>query len=174
MLAGWNTELAQDIAVYQGSTTGQKNGDETCRGTGGMVTWQVDRGCHKISAKSFDKMCKAMLQQKDDMKGDVVPHNARITTGDFITTDVPMAEGVTAQELGHRALAAKQERLGFRWHQTSFTPHSHLIHTSFTPHSHLIHTALTGRSASASAATTTTRPTPSSPRRTSGSTATSR
>ena len=27
--------------TWQGSTTAQKNGNEDCSGTGGMVTWQV-------------------------------------------------------------------------------------------------------------------------------------
>ena len=66
-----------------------------------MVTWQVDRGCHKVSAKAFDKLCKAMPEQKDDMAEDTEPHNARVTTADFITTDVAMPAGVTAAELGH-------------------------------------------------------------------------
>jgi len=47
----------------QGSTTGQINGNLVCRGTGGMVTWQVDRGCHLISAKAFDRLCKRMRRQ---------------------------------------------------------------------------------------------------------------
>ena len=89
-LNGWNTALANDVAIYQGSTTGQKRGNESCRATGGMVTWQVDRGCHLISAKAFDNLCKAMKAQKADMSGDTHPHNARQTTAAAITTDVPM------------------------------------------------------------------------------------
>lgn len=87
---GWNTALATDVAIYQGSTTGLKNGNEICRATGGMVTWQVDRGCHLISARAFDQLCKQMKSNTDDMTGDIYPHNARETTAPAITTDVPM------------------------------------------------------------------------------------
>merc|ERR550539_12337 len=48
-LYSWNDHLAEDVAIYQGSTTGLNDGHAVCRGTGGAVTWQVDRGCHKIS-----------------------------------------------------------------------------------------------------------------------------
>jgi len=90
MMSGFNTELAEDVAIYQGSTTGQKNGNEDCRATGGMVTWQVDRGCHKISARAMDYLCKQMKEQADDMSSDTHPHNARETTAAAITTDIPM------------------------------------------------------------------------------------
>ena len=59
-----------------------------------MVSWQVDRGCHKISAKKFDMLCKEMLEQTDDMAGDVHPHDARVTTDPSITTDIPMPAGI--------------------------------------------------------------------------------
>lgn len=87
-LSGWNTDLVEDAAVYQGSTTGQKDGNTLCKATGGMVTWQVDRGCPMISAKKFDEMCKAMLEQSDPtMYKDTHPHNARVTTSASITSD---------------------------------------------------------------------------------------
>ena len=90
----------------QGSTTGQKNGNDFtpggahCRGTGGAVTWQVDRGCHKISARAFDNLCRQMLNNNkyptcgDDMSGDTYPHNSRETTHPAITTNQVMKEGV--------------------------------------------------------------------------------
>merc|ERR1711957_1150051 len=94
MMTGFNPALATNVAIYQGSTTGQKDGNENCRGTGGAVTGQVDRGCHFISAKSFDKMCGQMKAIKtdggDDMHSDMVPHNSRTTTEASITTDTPM------------------------------------------------------------------------------------
>ena len=90
MIGGWNTALATDKAIYQGSTTGQQDGNNVCRGTGGAVTWQVDRGCHLISAKAFDELCKVMKEQKVDMSEDTHAHNARATTDPAITTDVPM------------------------------------------------------------------------------------
>jgi len=94
MLYSWNNDLASNVAVYQGSTTGQKDGNTVCRGTGGAVTWQVDRGCHKVSAKAFDRMCQQMLEQSDDMSGDVHPHNARETVDAALASDEVMAEGV--------------------------------------------------------------------------------
>jgi hypothetical protein len=94
MLYGWNSDLASNVAIYQGSTTGQKDGNVVCRGTGGVVTWQVDRGCHKVSAKAFDKMCKSMLEQSDDMSDDIHPHNARETVDAALASDVAMGEGV--------------------------------------------------------------------------------
>jgi len=90
MMGGWNTDLAEDVAIYQGSTTGQQDGNETCRGTGGMVTWQVDRGCHLVSARAMDEMCRVMLEQRVDMSEDTHAHNARQTTDSSITTDIPM------------------------------------------------------------------------------------
>ena len=93
MMTGFNTDLATDVAIYQGSTTGQKNGNDDCRGTGGMVTWQVDRGCHKISAAAMDRLCGQMKAQKDDMSSDTHPHNARETTAASITTDIAMPAG---------------------------------------------------------------------------------
>ena len=60
MMTGFNKDLATNVAIYQGSTTGQPNGNTDCRGTGGMVTWQVDRGCHMISAAAMDRLCGQM------------------------------------------------------------------------------------------------------------------
>lgn len=90
-LKGWNTALANNVAVYQGSTTGLKDGNEVCTSTGGMVSWQVDRGCNLISAKALDNLCKAMKAQKVDMSQDARPRNARKTTDAAITTTVPMS-----------------------------------------------------------------------------------
>jgi len=65
-----------DMAYYTGSTTGTSRNNNMCsRYT--PITWQVDRTCHPISAKSFDKMCKDMLEQADDMSGDIYAHGAR-------------------------------------------------------------------------------------------------
>jgi len=97
-LMGWSikgNEAANDIAVYQGSTTGQQNGNEDCRGTGGMVTWQVHRACNSMSAQKFDMMCKAMLEQTNDMSSDIHPHNARQTIDIATQTNVEMAPGAS-------------------------------------------------------------------------------
>ena len=93
MMTGFNKDLATNVAIYQGSTTGQPNGNSVCRGTGGMVTWQVDRGCHMISAAAMDRLCGQMKAQADDMSSDTHPHNARETTAAAITTDIPMPAG---------------------------------------------------------------------------------
>ena len=42
-----------------------------------ILTWQVDRKCHMISASSFDKMCADMKTQADDMSDDLYAHGAR-------------------------------------------------------------------------------------------------
>jgi hypothetical protein len=89
-LWSWNTDLATNVAVYQGSTTGLNDGNIICRGTGGAVTWQVDRGCHKISASKFDDLCREMLDQRDDMSGDVYPHTARDTVLNELVDDSVM------------------------------------------------------------------------------------
>merc|ERR1711871_1438139 len=69
-------EMGTDVAKYTGSTTGTTRNNEICsRYT--PITWQVDRKCHRISASSFDKMCKDMKAQADDMSGDFYPHGAR-------------------------------------------------------------------------------------------------
>ena len=50
----------------------------------------MDRGCHLISAKALDNLCKEMKAQKVDMSQDTRPRNARKTTDAAITTNVPM------------------------------------------------------------------------------------
>mmetsp|Transcript_19036 Transcript_19036/g.33530 ORF Transcript_19036/g.33530 Transcript_19036/m.33530 type:complete len:144 (+) Transcript_19036:1001-1432(+) len=69
-------DFGADMTYYTGSTTGTSVSNEICsRYT--PVTWQVDRKCHLISASSFDKMCKEMKKQADDMKKDLKAHGAR-------------------------------------------------------------------------------------------------
>jgi hypothetical protein len=78
----WDRELATDIAYYQGSTTGDAaDNDQECRGTGGVVTWHVDRKAHLLEAATMDNLCRLMLViPSDDMSPDVAPHGARETT----------------------------------------------------------------------------------------------
>ena len=49
----------------------------------------MDRKCHKVSAASFDLMCKEMLAVKamggDDMYPDTYPHGAREVVNDTWT-----------------------------------------------------------------------------------------
>jgi len=75
-----------DMAYYTGSTTGTSRNNGMCsRYT--PITWQVDRKCHMISAKSFDKMCQDMKAQADDMSGDVHPHGARELVAQHLTAN---------------------------------------------------------------------------------------
>jgi len=79
----WN-----DVAKYIGSTTGtsrQGGGNEGDQcSLYAPITWQVDRTCHKISAASFDLMCKTMKEQADDMSDDLYPHGSReVVTPEF-------------------------------------------------------------------------------------------
>jgi hypothetical protein len=75
-----------DMGIYTGSTTGTSRDNEVCsRYT--PITWQVDRKCHMISAKSFDKLCGDMLAQKADMSSDVHPHGARKLVADNLVAN---------------------------------------------------------------------------------------
>ena len=77
MYAAWQDDTHwKDVAKYTGSTTGTSRNNQVCsRYT--PITWQVDRTCHKVSAKAWDQMCKKMKDQKDDMKDDTHAHGAR-------------------------------------------------------------------------------------------------
>ena len=74
----------QDVARYTGSTTGQSRDNLVCSRYS-PITWQVDRKCHMISAKSFDMLCAQMMMQADDMSPDVEPHGARLTVSANLT-----------------------------------------------------------------------------------------
>jgi hypothetical protein len=79
-------EMGSDLAIYTGSTTGDARSNEVCSQYS-PITWQVDRKCHMISASSFDKLCFDMLQQRDDMSGDVHPHGSRETVADELAAN---------------------------------------------------------------------------------------
>ena len=85
LLEGWdaaaitttiNGAVANEQPVtYSGSTTGRSyNNDDSCSPY--QITWQVDRQCRLISAKSFDAMCKKMKEQYA-MDADAEPHSSR-------------------------------------------------------------------------------------------------
>ena len=80
MIVDKKRKMGTDMAYYLGSTTGQKVGNEQVDDCSpySPITWQVDRKCHEISAKSFDNMCKTMMNQAADMKGDLYPHGSRV------------------------------------------------------------------------------------------------
>ena len=75
-----------DVATYIGSTTGTSRDNEICS-MFSPITWQVDRTCHVISARSWDHMCKLMLEQADDMEADVHPHGSRKLVGSEFSSD---------------------------------------------------------------------------------------
>jgi hypothetical protein len=79
-------DMGSDVAMYTGSTTGDARNNEVCSQYS-PITWQVDRKCHMISASSFDKLCYDMLQQRDDMSGDVEPHGSRETVADDLAAN---------------------------------------------------------------------------------------
>ena len=79
-------DMGMDVAKYTGSTTGDSRNNSVCSQYS-FITWQVDRKCHMISASSFDKLCYDMLQQRDDMNGDVYPHGARETVTDGLAAN---------------------------------------------------------------------------------------
>ena len=76
----------EHIQAYTGSTTGTSRSNEICSKYA-PITWHVDRKCHQISAKSFDKMCEQMKAQLDDMTGDLHPHGAREVVAHSMTAN---------------------------------------------------------------------------------------
>ena len=86
MIVNKEKNQGTDMGIYTGSTTGTSRDNDVCsRYT--PITWQVDRQCHKISASSFDNMCKQMLEQKDDMHSDIHPHGARELVAAHLTAN---------------------------------------------------------------------------------------
>merc|ERR1712146_235232 len=79
-------EYGADVAKYTGSTTGTTRDNEVCSQFT-PITWQVDRKCHLISASSFDKMCADMMNQHDDMSGDLHAHGSRELVADEFAAD---------------------------------------------------------------------------------------
>jgi len=77
LLHGW---LSKDVdhsnsVMYPGSTTGPSHNNEVCSPY--AITWHVDKACHKVSAKSFDKMCGDMVSTYG-LDKDRWPHGSRI------------------------------------------------------------------------------------------------
>lgn len=89
------TEITGDnLAIYTGSTTGDSRNNTVCSKYG-PITWQVDRTCNLISARSFDKMCEMMKDQADDLSGDLYPHGSRPLVDDFIA--IPQYKPTTTE-----------------------------------------------------------------------------
>ena len=75
LMSGWNSSRISDAVTYSGSTTGRSyNNDDACSPY--QITWQVDRECHKVSAKSFDARCYKMKTDYG-MSADTEPHASR-------------------------------------------------------------------------------------------------
>lgn len=88
-LFGYNKQIAKDVATYKGSTTGDGADNKFCRGTGGLVTWEVDRECHMLEAATMDELCREMLKvPSDDLSPDVYPHGSRDVVDDKYADDV--------------------------------------------------------------------------------------
>lgn len=79
-------DFGADITAYTGSTTGTTRDNVVCSKYT-PITWQVDRNCHLVSASSFDKMCKDMMEQADDMSGDLYAHGARELVDDYLAAN---------------------------------------------------------------------------------------
>ena len=75
-----------DVATYIGSTTGTSRDNNVCS-MYSPITWQVDRTCHVISARSWDHMCKLMLEQADDLEYETHPHGSRKLVNDEFSSD---------------------------------------------------------------------------------------
>merc|ERR1711990_1121263 len=72
---GTNGDMGMEVTAYTGSTTGTSRDNTICSAYG-PITWHMDRNCHRISASSFDKMCK-----------DIYPHGAREHVSDELSAD---------------------------------------------------------------------------------------
>jgi len=81
---GWRADDITDAVAYIGSTTGDAY-DNARKCSPYQVTWHVDRTCQRISAKSFDDMCKTMKIEhgaSDDLK----PHRSRPLASDRLSS----------------------------------------------------------------------------------------
>jgi len=88
---GWDkyNHSATNTVMYPGSTTGTSYDNTYCSPY--TITWHVDKRCTKVSAKSFDLMCKHMKEAYNQVS-DLAPHNSRkILSPDWV---VPASEVV--------------------------------------------------------------------------------
>lgn len=87
LMLGMQNEATADIAKYTGSSTGTSHNQEICSPF--LVSWHVDRACNKVSASSFDTMCKTMKNVMG-MSSDLYPHGSRILVDEDWVTSKPM------------------------------------------------------------------------------------
>mmetsp|Transcript_30147 Transcript_30147/g.93339 ORF Transcript_30147/g.93339 Transcript_30147/m.93339 type:complete len:371 (+) Transcript_30147:65-1177(+) len=96
--------LESDIAKYTGSSTGTSHDNEVCSPYN--VQWQVDRACHKVSARSFDAMCKVM-KEVHGMYLDLFPHGSRVLVDPAFVSSEPMTR---------KLRGSAPEGPGYTWH----------------------------------------------------------
>ena len=81
---GWKNGVITDAVTYSGSTTGRSyNNGDSCSPL--QITWQVDRTCQKINARSFDEMCKTMKER--GLSADLEPHASRDLVSAALSSD---------------------------------------------------------------------------------------
>jgi Delta carbonic anhydrase len=86
MIVDSSSQFGADLAMYTGSTTGDKINNTVCSPYA-PITWQVDRKCHLVSASTFDKMCADMKAQRDDMSDDLYAHGSRTLVADNLAAN---------------------------------------------------------------------------------------
>lgn len=75
MLHGWTVVGHTDSVMYSGSTTGPSHNNEVCSPY--VITWHVDKACHKVTPASFDNLCKQMNEMYA-LEADLYPHGSRV------------------------------------------------------------------------------------------------
>lgn len=89
---------SENIAKYTGSTTGPSHTNLVCSPYA-PISWHVDRDCHKVSAKSFDNLCKMMKDQ--GMNYDLAPHGSRELVSPEWVSSLPKGRGLLGVEGRH-------------------------------------------------------------------------
>jgi len=75
MLHGWTVVGHANSVMYSGSTTGPSHDNMVCSPY--VITWHVDKECHRITPQSFDNLCQQM-QAEYGLENDLYPHGSRI------------------------------------------------------------------------------------------------
>jgi len=74
LLHGWTVTDHTSAVMYPGSTTGPSHNNEVCSPY--VITWHVDKLCHKVTPESFDNLCKQM-NELYNLEYDLYPHGSR-------------------------------------------------------------------------------------------------
>merc|ERR1711972_69652 len=75
LLHAWTVVGHDEAVMYPGSTAGPSHDNSVCSPY--TITWHVDKACHQVPPRSFDKLCKQM-KGKYDMEQDLYPHGSRV------------------------------------------------------------------------------------------------